>query len=102
MVWVFSPSDSNLPNKIASPSSPILPLLPTLSLDPPLLKTLPTLHVMQHPSASERDISNVMNYITLTQTLVESYFALADEVQVLTDRNTILEHKLRYAHEQVS
>lgn len=36
----------------------------------------------------------------LTQTLVESFNALADEVQNLSDRQTILEHKLRYAHEQ--
>lgn len=37
----------------------------------------------------------------LVQRLVESFTALADEVQDLTDRKTILEHKLRYAHEQV-
>ncbi|KAJ4396965.1 hypothetical protein N0V93_001188 [Gnomoniopsis smithogilvyi] len=36
----------------------------------------------------------------LVQQLVESFTALADEVQNLTDRKTILEHKLRYAHEQ--
>ncbi|KAI0164927.1 hypothetical protein GGR57DRAFT_451103 [Xylariaceae sp. FL1272] len=36
----------------------------------------------------------------LVQTLVESFNALADEVQNLSDRQTILEHKLRYAHEQ--
>ncbi|KAI2629720.1 hypothetical protein GGR54DRAFT_586221 [Hypoxylon sp. NC1633] len=36
----------------------------------------------------------------LTQTLIESFNALADEVQHLGDRQTILEHKLRYAHEQ--
>ncbi|CAN8099120.1 unnamed protein product [Discula destructiva] len=36
----------------------------------------------------------------LVQRLVESFTALADEVQNLTDRKTILEHKLRYAHEQ--
>ncbi|KAI0200058.1 hypothetical protein F4808DRAFT_451097 [Astrocystis sublimbata] len=36
----------------------------------------------------------------LTLTLVESFNALADEVQNLSDRQTILEHKLRYAHEQ--
>ncbi|KAK3988066.1 hypothetical protein QBC44DRAFT_330040 [Cladorrhinum sp. PSN332] len=34
------------------------------------------------------------------QTLTESFIALADEVQSLIDRKTILEHKLRYAHEQ--
>lgn len=37
----------------------------------------------------------------LIQELVQSFNALADEVQNLTDRKTILEHKLRYAHEQV-
>lgn len=42
-----------------------------------------------------------MNIQHLTQTLVESFNALADEVQNLSDRQTILEHKLRYAHEQV-
>jgi hypothetical protein len=42
-----------------------------------------------------------MNTQLLTQTLVESFNALADEVQTLSDRQTILEHKLRYAHEQV-
>lgn len=37
----------------------------------------------------------------LTQTLVDSFNALADEIQNLTDRKTVLEHKLRFAHEQV-
>ncbi|KAI0486195.1 hypothetical protein F4859DRAFT_469451 [Xylaria cf. heliscus] len=41
-----------------------------------------------------------MNTQHLTQTLVESFNALADEVQNLSDRQTILEHKLRYAQEQ--
>lgn len=44
----------------------------------------------------------VMNLQDLTLTLVESFNALADEVQNLNDRQTILEHKLRFAHEQVS
>ena len=43
-----------------------------------------------------------MNLHDLTQTLVESFNALADEVQNLNDRQTILEHKLRFAHEQVT
>lgn len=43
-----------------------------------------------------------MNYIHLTHTLVDSFNALANEVQSLTDRKTVLEHKLRFAHEQVS
>lgn len=43
-----------------------------------------------------------MNQHDLIQTLVTSFNALADEVQTLSDRQTILEHKLRYAHEQVN
>lgn len=42
-----------------------------------------------------------MNDAQLIQTLTESFIALSDEVQSLIDRKTILEHKLRYAHEQV-
>jgi hypothetical protein len=42
-----------------------------------------------------------MNSVHLIQTLTESFVALSDEVQSLIDRKTILEHKLRYAHEQV-
>jgi hypothetical protein len=38
----------------------------------------------------------------LVQTLIESFNALADEVQNLVDRKIILEHKLRWSHEQVS
>ncbi|KAK5663455.1 hypothetical protein OQA88_3884 [Cercophora sp. LCS_1] len=41
-----------------------------------------------------------MNYPRLSLTLAESFSALADEVQLLIDRKTILEHKLRFAHEQ--
>ncbi|KAK3341540.1 hypothetical protein B0T25DRAFT_345149 [Lasiosphaeria hispida] len=41
-----------------------------------------------------------MSYIHLTQTLAESFNALANEVQALIDHKTILEHKLRFAHEQ--
>lgn len=37
----------------------------------------------------------------LIQILIESFSALAGEVQNLVDRKTILEHKLRFAHEQV-
>lgn len=42
-----------------------------------------------------------MDSFQLIHELVKSFNALADEVQNLTDRKTILEHKLRYAHEQV-
>ncbi len=42
-----------------------------------------------------------MTDVQLIQTLTESFLALSDEVQSLIDRKTILEHKLRYAHEQV-
>ncbi|KAI0137010.1 hypothetical protein BJ170DRAFT_604149 [Xylariales sp. AK1849] len=41
-----------------------------------------------------------MNAQDLTQILVKSFNALADEVQNLNDRQVVLEHKLRYAHEQ--
>jgi hypothetical protein len=42
------------------------------------------------------------DYEELTRTLIENFTVLADEVQHLSDRKTILEHKLRFAHEQVS
>jgi len=42
-----------------------------------------------------------MTHAHLAQALTESFNALADEVQSLIDRKTILEHKLRFAHEQV-
>ena len=38
----------------------------------------------------------------LTRTLIENFNILADEVQLLCDRKIILEHKLNYAHTQVS
>ncbi|GFP52534.1 hypothetical protein TASIC1_0001068600 [Trichoderma asperellum] len=41
-----------------------------------------------------------MAYLHLTQTVADAFNALADEVQILSDRKTILEHKLRFAHEQ--
>ncbi|KAI0146543.1 hypothetical protein BJ166DRAFT_538052 [Pestalotiopsis sp. NC0098] len=41
-----------------------------------------------------------MNVQDLTQTLVQSFNLLANEVQNLNDRQVVLEHKLRYAHEQ--
>jgi hypothetical protein len=55
------------------------------------------LHHNHHPD----ETTSGMSYQLLSQTLIESFNALADEVQALTDRKTILEHKLRYAHEQV-
>ncbi len=42
-----------------------------------------------------------MSDALLIQTLTESFIALSDEVQSLIDRKTVLEHKLRFAHEQV-
>lgn len=47
------------------------------------------------------DIDMDMDSPQLIQTLIESFSALAGEVQGLVDRKTILEHKLRFAHEQV-
>src|ERR1700736_2458478 len=37
----------------------------------------------------------------LVKSLADNFNVLADEVQLLSDRKTILEHKLRFAHEQV-
>ncbi|KAK1600509.1 uncharacterized protein LY79DRAFT_22131 [Colletotrichum navitas] len=72
-----------------------------VSPSPQTPNTASSRHLMPHLTCSEReDTSSGMNYIHLTQTLVESFNALADEVQILTDRKTILEHKLRFAHEQ--
>ncbi|PHH71364.1 hypothetical protein CDD80_5339 [Ophiocordyceps camponoti-rufipedis] len=41
-----------------------------------------------------------MDYQQLTHTLADAFNALADQVQLLGDRKTVLEHKLRFAHEQ--
>ncbi|KAJ6446273.1 hypothetical protein O9K51_01044 [Purpureocillium lavendulum] len=41
-----------------------------------------------------------MDHIQLSHTLADAFNALADEVQLLADRKTVLEHKLRFAHEQ--
>lgn len=43
-----------------------------------------------------------VNELDLAQTLADAFNTLADEVQTLADRRTVLEHKLRFAHEQVS
>lgn len=43
-----------------------------------------------------------LDYEELTNTLINNFNILADEVQLLSDRKTILEHKLRYSHSQVS
>jgi hypothetical protein len=45
---------------------------------------------------------NDLDYEELITTLTDNFNVLADEVQLLSDRKTILEHKLRFAHEQVS
>ncbi|KAI9166971.1 hypothetical protein HJFPF1_03087 [Paramyrothecium foliicola] len=41
-----------------------------------------------------------MSQNSLTQTLADAFNALADQVQALADHKTVLEHKLRFAHEQ--
>ncbi|KAL3424879.1 hypothetical protein PVAG01_04160 [Phlyctema vagabunda] len=43
---------------------------------------------------------NDLAYEELIRALTENFNILADEVQLLSDRKTILEHKLRFAHEQ--
>lgn len=53
------------------------------------------------PTSLSEEQFAAMDTPHLVQRLVDSFTALADEVQNLTDRKTILEHKLRYAHEQV-
>ena len=45
---------------------------------------------------------NDLDYEELINVLTDNFTLLADEVQVLSDQKTILEHKLRFAHEQVS
>jgi hypothetical protein len=57
----------------------------------------PTWEAARANRRNQCDMSNIQ----LIQTLTESFVALSDEVQSLIDRKTILEHKLRYAHEQV-
>jgi hypothetical protein len=46
--------------------------------------------------------NNDTDFDELMKTLTDNFSILADEVQLLSDRKTILEHKLRFAHEQVS
>ncbi|KAL2072518.1 hypothetical protein VTL71DRAFT_11861 [Oculimacula yallundae] len=43
---------------------------------------------------------NDIDYDELIKTLTDNFSVLADEVQLLSDRKQILEHKLRFAHEQ--
>jgi hypothetical protein len=57
---------------------------------------------MQPSSSIPADMPfNDFDYDELTKTLTDNFNILADEVQLLSDRKTILEHKLRFAHEQV-
>jgi hypothetical protein len=46
--------------------------------------------------------SSDLDHEDLIKTLTDNFNILADEVQLLSDRKIILEHKLRFAHEQVS
>lgn len=41
------------------------------------------------------------SYVELTHSLTDAFNTLADEAQGLNDRRIVLEHKLRFAHEQV-
>ncbi|CZT42739.1 uncharacterized protein RSE6_02687 [Rhynchosporium secalis] len=43
---------------------------------------------------------NDIDYDELIKTLTDNFSVLAEEVQLLSDRKQILEHKLRFAHEQ--
>ena len=58
------------------------------------------LHIMSVLSDSKMQ-SDDSNFDDLMKTLIDNFNVLADEVQLLSDRKTILEHKLRFAHEQV-
>lgn len=48
------------------------------------------------------EMGHGMDYEEVIKTLTDNFNILADEVQLLGDRKIILEHKLRFAHEQVS
>ncbi|PSR80822.1 hypothetical protein BD289DRAFT_440125 [Coniella lustricola] len=50
--------------------------------------------------AMDTDMGAGMDSLQLIQKLVASFNAVATELQTLADRKTILEHKLRFAHEQ--
>lgn len=50
----------------------------------------------------EESIGMGMSHLDLTHSLADAFNALADEAQSLNDRRVVLEHKLRFAHEQVS
>ncbi|KAF4637031.1 hypothetical protein G7Y89_g1053 [Cudoniella acicularis] len=43
---------------------------------------------------------NDLDYEELTKELITNFNILADEVQLLSDRNTILQYKLQYAHSE--
>lgn len=53
---------------------------------------MPVSRAIQHES---------LDFDALMKTLTDSFNVLADEVQILSDRKTILEHKLSFAREQV-
>lgn len=54
------------------------------------------------PSCQYLSVGMGVNDLDLAHTLADAFNTLADEVQTLADRRTVLEHKLRFAHEQVS
>jgi hypothetical protein len=70
-----------------------------IALHPTLLQStsLMTTNAILHPKM-QYDESNLDE---LMKALTDNFNILADEVQLLSDRKTILENKLRFAHEQV-
>lgn len=59
-------------------------------------------HFLSLPhSFSAHAAQSGMDHNLLAHSLADAFNALADQVQVLADRKTVLEHKLRFAHEQV-
>jgi predicted Mrr-cat superfamily restriction endonuclease len=74
------------------------------------LQTNPSSLIVEHPTFSSMSTNaplhttmqdNEIGLDDLVKSLVDNFNVLADEVQLLSDRKTILEHKLRFAHEQV-
>jgi hypothetical protein len=61
----------------------------------PNQSSLSTTYMHSNMQAEDADLDDLL------KTLTDNFNLLADEVQLLSDRKTILEHKLRFAHEQV-
>lgn len=67
----------------------------------PIFSNISSSFLSRHPPTPRPRLGMGISYFDLSHTLADAFNALADEVQILTDRKTVLEHKLRFAHEQV-